>query len=226
MYDVRNVEEKRFSQAFRGYDTDEVDDFLDELVDVISKSNEELASLRKQVEELKGREDNISNMEKTLRDTLMTAHKAADELIKNAKKNAEEIIANGEATARKSYESLTDKIENAKAELKSINQQIEAAKKQFRDFYKKQIAMLDGMGDPSVAQTTMEFVSEPVSRDDMEDKAEFESSEGEVPEFLKIAQSLADEMKEYPIRDSDTQMYRRQDPRLASFRRREANERK
>ena len=49
-----DIEKKTFSTALRGYDLDEVDDFLDEMVVAVRELEEELARARERVAQLEG----------------------------------------------------------------------------------------------------------------------------------------------------------------------------
>lgn len=142
-FDSRIIEEKRFSQTFKGYHTDEVDEFLDELVMEFDKLSMEVQSLNEQLESYRQKESSMGAMEKTLRDTLTTAQKAAEDVINTAHKRAESIIADGEIQARKSYENITYQIERGKAELEKVHARIRSAKETYRTAFEAQIKLLD-----------------------------------------------------------------------------------
>lgn len=55
-FDTSIIEEVRFSQSFKGYDTDEVDEFLDELVIEIEKLNQQIDILTDKVHDYETRE--------------------------------------------------------------------------------------------------------------------------------------------------------------------------
>lgn len=88
------IHDHQFKKSFRGYNENEVDDFLDKVVEDFEKllrENERLTNLLNTAEkEL----DHYRKLEKTLNDTLMVAQRTADEVITSAKRNADELKEN------------------------------------------------------------------------------------------------------------------------------------
>ncbi len=155
-FDSKIIEEKRFTQTLRGYNTDEVDEFLDELVIEFDKLSMEVQSLSEQLESYRQKESSMTSMEKTLRDTLTTAQKAAEDVITTAHKKADSIIADGEIQARKSFENITYQIERGKSELEKVHSRIKSAKSTYRAAFEAQIKLLDDInfegGDDVVSE--------------------------------------------------------------------------
>ncbi len=89
------IQQRRFKTRLLGYDSASVDQFLEVVADEmerVHKANqglkEELARVRKHLEEMMQRE-------KTLQETLVTAKEVSDEMRETAKKDAEIIVAEG-----------------------------------------------------------------------------------------------------------------------------------
>mgnify|MGYP002570437897 CR=1 FL=1 len=102
------IHEKEFSYKMRGYNDAEVDAYLDQLaafIDNLTKENKELR------ERLKSTADQLTymkNLETTLRDTLITAQRSAEETTRNASLRAEEAALTGESVpVSKSADALT-----------------------------------------------------------------------------------------------------------------------
>ena len=96
-----DIHNKEFSRSFRGYNEDEVDQFLDEIVDEFEKLYKENMELRDKINNLIDQINQYRTMEKTLKDTLVTAQKTADEVTSLAQKKSELIIREAEEQARK-----------------------------------------------------------------------------------------------------------------------------
>lgn len=86
-----DIHNQTFKRSFRGFNEEEVDNFLDQVVNDYEhlwrendKLKEELARSRKDIEQYK-------RLEKNLQDTLLVAQKTAEEVTTNAKKSAEEL---------------------------------------------------------------------------------------------------------------------------------------
>ena len=87
--DIHNQE---FKRSLRGYDVDEVDEFLDEIIrdfEYLYKENLELKeTIQKRDEEV----NRYQELEQTLQETLVLAQQNGEEIKQNAKKEAELII--------------------------------------------------------------------------------------------------------------------------------------
>ena len=88
------IHNHQFKKSFRGYNENEVDDFLDRVVADFEKLVGDRDRLKNQVESLGKEIEQYRKLEKTLNDTLMVAQRTADEVISSAKKNAENLEEN------------------------------------------------------------------------------------------------------------------------------------
>ncbi|MBO4779770.1 MAG: DivIVA domain-containing protein, partial [Selenomonadaceae bacterium] len=111
------IHDHQFKKSFRGYSENEVDDFLDKIVEDFEKLLRENERLKNQLNNCERELDHYRKLEKTLNDTLMVAQRTADEVITAAKKNADELKEN----AARECQTLR---ENARLEAR---QQIESA---------------------------------------------------------------------------------------------------
>ena len=97
------IEKKEFSRVVRGYDRDEVDEFLDEIIidlqgllksyDALKKENDELrAENQEHQKNQKKVVDTLESAKRLMKDISDSAEKRADIIIKNAKMDAEMIL--------------------------------------------------------------------------------------------------------------------------------------
>ena len=95
-----DIQNKEFRRRLRGYCENEVDEFLDQILEDYEMLYRQNASLKDEVSRLKEETDRYQNLEETLRNTLVLAQKAADETRANAQKEADLIRAEAQAKAR------------------------------------------------------------------------------------------------------------------------------
>ena len=86
-----DIHNKEFSRSFRGYNQDEIDDFLDEIVNDYEKLYRENNQLKKELELDEKQIAQYHQLEKNLQDTLLVAQRTADEVTNTANLRAEEI---------------------------------------------------------------------------------------------------------------------------------------
>lgn len=94
-----DIQHKVFPKTWRGYDTQQVNEFLDQLASTVEGLVKENASLR---EKLSGREDELSELRKaeaTLTNTLISSQNFSDQLKVSAQQEADRIVKEGELRA-------------------------------------------------------------------------------------------------------------------------------
>ena len=107
-----DIEKKTFSTALRGYDLDEVDDFLDEMVVAVRELEEELARARERVAQLEKDPDAVAAAaiapaepvspgpdESAVGRALIAAQAAADRLLEEARTEADQIVGGARSEA-------------------------------------------------------------------------------------------------------------------------------
>jgi len=98
---AKEIQEKQFHDAWRGYNQEEVDDFLDRVAESIERLQRDNRALQQRVHELDQTVAASRSTEEMLKKTLVTAQKAAEEAIGNAKARADQLIGEAEERARR-----------------------------------------------------------------------------------------------------------------------------
>jgi cell division initiation protein len=122
-----DIHNKEFGKSIRGYNTDEVDGFLDEVIkdfEVLYKENLDLK------EKMQKQEENINQykeIEQALQNTLVLAQKISDEVKQNAQKEAElhiwEARKKGEQIVAQAEEEITEAVRRVE-KLRGLERQI------------------------------------------------------------------------------------------------------
>ena len=104
-----DIEKKTFSTALRGYDLDEVDDFLDEMVVAVRELEEELARAKERVAQLENDPEAMAALsaapqpaapdESAVGRALIAAQAAADRLLEDARGEADKIVGDARSEA-------------------------------------------------------------------------------------------------------------------------------
>jgi cell division initiation protein len=113
---ARDIHEKLFHDAWRGYNQEEVDDFLDRIAEVLDRVQRENQTLQQRVGELDSAVAASRDTEEMLKKTLVSAQQAAEEAISTAKAKASELITEAEERAQRSIEEATRRVETAEEE--------------------------------------------------------------------------------------------------------------
>lgn len=100
---------KEFSTKFRGYDTDQVNDYLDIIVADYEKMMEEIHQLKMDLSTAKEKNEYFAQLQDSLNSSIVVAQEAADRLKQNARKEAELIIFEAEKEADRIVGSASDR---------------------------------------------------------------------------------------------------------------------
>ena len=130
-----DIENKRFTKTIKGYNVDEVDDFLDQLTIEYEKLYKENAEYKNKFDQLNKELEHYKTVEHTLQNTLLMAQSTAEDIKTMAQKQADQIIDDAKSEAKKMVEDVNkDEIE--------IRRKTEDLKKQFEVYKAKMEALL------------------------------------------------------------------------------------
>ena len=137
-----DIENKRFGRSIKGYNVDEVDDFLDELTVQYERLYKENAELKEQVESSKKDLEHYRSVEHTLQNTLVMAQTTAEDIKKMAQQQADQIIAEANSKAKKSVEDLDRQEFELRAKLEEKKKEYELFKSKMERLLLSQLDML------------------------------------------------------------------------------------
>ena len=141
---AREIDEKSFKQvAFRGYKTQEVDDYLDEVAAQVESLEKETEELKAQVAAYKEKEKHVAEMEQTLRDTLITAQRAAEDVMRASREKAAAMIKDSELEGRRILEDAELQAQAAAQRLEAINRDVAGVKALIRRVIGEQLRLLE-----------------------------------------------------------------------------------
>ena len=87
-----DIQEKEFGRSFRGYDENEVNVFLNEIMKAYVEVVDENERLKAELAREKATNDEFRRIEQSVRETLIVAQRTAEEVTSNAKHNADQML--------------------------------------------------------------------------------------------------------------------------------------
>ena len=146
MISPADIHNKVFKKGFRGYDEEEVDDFLDQIINDYEALFRENNQLKEELKLSEKKLDQFRDMEKNIRDTLLVAQKTADDVMGNAKARSEEMRVAAEkecANMKKQAEiEVRQKLENIEDQVRHKEDQYDNMLHRQRQFLIKIKALL------------------------------------------------------------------------------------
>lgn len=95
---------KEFKRAVGGYNTNEVDEFLERVADALEQLIQQVRTLKEEAEQQRERIDEFRQMEASLRNALISSQKFGEDIIESAKREAQLLLE--EARMKKSQAQL------------------------------------------------------------------------------------------------------------------------
>ena len=184
-----DIHNKEFKRVMRGYDVEEVDEFLDEIIVDFEKMQRELDVLKTQISNYSENMNNYREKELSLNNVMLSAQRFADQLTVDAERKAAEIIANAEREAEKIVGSTQEKYNQVLADYAILANRYNDAKETLRDYFRTQLTILDqdeaGFASAEVAEYIKQAEQLPQAVAEAEKKAMAENEETKLNVKLK-----------------------------------------
>jgi len=138
-----DIQNKEFERAFRGYEIEDVDDFLDQIAKDLEQLISENSELKEQVLQLQGKNKNYQKLEDTMHNAIVVAQETADEVKNNAKREADLIRKEAEREAKQIVEDARYRSSRIISEQEELFKQAQLFKMRFRSFIEAQLSNLE-----------------------------------------------------------------------------------
>jgi len=138
-----DIQRQDFEVKLRGYNADEVDDFLDLVGKDYEKLYKENAELREQVKQLDKSIEQYRAMEETLQKSIVLAQTAAEDIKKNAAEKADVIVKEAQSKSENMYSQYDGEIQAKRNELAAVQAEVTGYKSRIKGICNGLLEMLD-----------------------------------------------------------------------------------
>jgi cell division initiation protein len=151
-----DIRRKEFKSGFRGYDANQVDDFLDAVADEFERNYTENQRMREEVSSLRDRLQQFEDLEGSIRAALVHAEQASNDLRRAATSEAEDLRQSAQREAdftireaqTRSHQMLADssaRIERVQDSYEALQEAKKSFSNDFRHLLKTYMDMMDNM---------------------------------------------------------------------------------
>jgi cell division initiation protein len=151
-----DIRRKEFKSGFRGYDANQVDDFLDAVADEFERNYTENQRMREEVSSLRDRLQQFEDLEGSIRAALVHAEQASNDLRRAATSEAEDLRQSAQREAdftireaqTRSHQMLADsssRIERVQDSYEALQEAKKSFTNDFRHLLKTYMEMMDNM---------------------------------------------------------------------------------
>lgn len=212
--DIRNFE---FNTQMRGYDKDDVRNFLDEVAAALESMKQHDMKLSMEIDSLNTQISGLRQFEDTIKSAAIDARRNADITMDTAKKEAEAILAGAKAEAEELIGSREDRVTQFEGQISELQATKRSYLDKLRDLIQSHLEMIDEIAceDPDISASDDVEVTESsdVTREKLETIGdEPPSAEPVVAEEANAADTIVKAESEERIEDADKPV----DPELAA----------
>ena len=141
-----DIHNREFKKNMRGYNVDEVDEFLDEVIKDFESLYKENLDLKEKLQKEQENIDRYREMEETLQNTIVMAQKLAEEARRNTEKETELIIWEARKKAEQIVSGAYDQAAESAKELERLKTLKKQAKAKLKGFLEAQLQMIEDDG--------------------------------------------------------------------------------
>jgi len=141
-----DIHHKEFRNSLRGYNSEEVDDFLDEVADEFERLFKENIDLSEKLDAANERIRTYGELEHTLQNTLVSAQTSAEDIRARAKNEAERLLRDSEAKAQEIVSAALEDKQRSQTEYARLQQAEQDFRARFRHMLENYLAGVGGHG--------------------------------------------------------------------------------
>jgi cell division initiation protein len=144
--DIENAEFKRVARG-KGYDCDEVDDFLDLVIVEFEKMLKENTRLNDKIGVMNDAIQHYKDMEDTLKASIVKSEKTAEDTRNNAKTEADQITNEAKQKAKEIIDRAHNEQYRIEIEINRVKGQYEALKAKMKTLLNSELELLETAAD-------------------------------------------------------------------------------
>ncbi|WP_085992458.1 DivIVA domain-containing protein [Oceanobacillus senegalensis] len=138
-----DIHNKEFTKSFRGYDEDEVNEFLDQVIKDYEMVIREKKNLQEKLDQLDEKLGHFTNIEETLNKSILVAQETAEEVKSSATKESKLIIKEAEKNADRIINEALNKSRRISIEVEDLKKQAKVFRTRLKMLVEAQLEMID-----------------------------------------------------------------------------------
>jgi cell division initiation protein len=138
-----DIHNKEFSRSmFRGYDEDEVNEFLEQVLKDYENVLEEKKTLENSLKQSTEQVTHFNTIETTLQKSILTAQEAAEDVRRNSMKEAKLIIKEAEKNADRIVNEALSRAQKIAVEIEDLKKQSKVCRNRFKMLIEAQLDLV------------------------------------------------------------------------------------
>ena len=187
-----DISNKEFKKGFRGYDSEEVDEFINEIIENYEELYKENSRLKENLSRVNEKLEHYVKIENTIQNTLLLAQNAAEQARETSQKESDMILKNANEVAKKILDKAHNDVVSINDEYEEVKQEFIKFRAKFRNFMNAQTETFDELEKDLTKNYN---VSEPVEK--LEKENGIELSHKNINEIEDVYTEDMDEIKSF-----------------------------
>lgn len=194
------VEEKKFTKQMRGYNKEEVDEFIAEVARDYEKLYKESLAAKEKIATLTDAVKQYKTMEDTLQQAIIVAQSAGEEVKKNAYAKAENIIKDAQNRASEIVNDAGKEVTKVNYEYEEMRRNVEIFRTRIISLLTSQLSIVKefAMADPVIKQA---YEEEPQAETKVE-QVNTEEKKDEISDVLKTLERVTMELPKLVLNEN------------------------
>lgn len=139
-----DIHNKEFSSKWRGYDEDEVNEFLEQVMKDYENLLDDNKQHKQKIESLNERIEHFNTIEETLQKSILTAQEAAEDVRRNSMKESKLIIKEAEKNADRIVNEALSRAREISLEVEDLKKQSKVFRNRFKMLLEAQLDLVNG----------------------------------------------------------------------------------
>ncbi|WP_027632878.1 DivIVA domain-containing protein [Clostridium hydrogeniformans] len=196
-----DINNKEFKRGIRGYNPEEVDEFLDKIVEDYESLFKENSVLKEKMAAMNERIEHYTKVESTIQNTLVLAQNAAEQAKSVAQKESDMLLRNANDTAQRILDKAHNDVMQVTEEYDRMKQEFIKFRAKFRNFMQIQLETFDDLEKDFIKNYSVGYtIEDEVKEKEIEEPITLNLSDVNEDDFKK---DDLDAIKSFFIKDEN-----------------------
>ncbi|KAA0966587.1 DivIVA domain-containing protein [Sporosarcina sp. ANT_H38] len=137
-----DIHDKEFANKFRGYDEDEVNEFLEQIMKDYENILEENKALKSSLKQTEAQVSHFNSIEQTLQKSILIAQEAAEDVRRNSMKESKLIVKEAEKNADRIVNEALSRARRISVEIEDLKKQSKVFRTRFKMLIEAQLDLI------------------------------------------------------------------------------------
>ncbi len=160
MLTISEIKNKKFEKSAFGYKVEDVENFLNDVIDTVAALESDKAETEKKLVVLASKIEEYRNEEDSLRQALLGAQKLGDSILKEAKNRAEIMMRDATIKSENIVKNVKEEVKREEVILNKMKREVDSFRSKMLTMYNSHIDMIKSL--PEVERQEVEEVAQEV----------------------------------------------------------------